>query len=49
MEFPVYMSTLPDFSMIQFIQGVGISRYVYSHNGTVSEVDVRLVEYHAGE
>ena len=49
MEFPVYMSTLPDFSMIQFIQGVGISRYVYSHHGTVSEVDVRLVEYHAGE
>lgn len=38
----------PDHQLIDFVPGVGITRYVYSHHGTVSEVDARLVEYHPG-
>lgn len=48
-EFPIYNGTMPDHSMIQFIQSIGISRYVYRHHGTISDVDVRLIEYYAGE
>jgi hypothetical protein len=48
-EFPIYNGTMPDHSQIQFIPGIGISRYVYRHHGTISEVDVHLIEYYAGE
>lgn len=48
-EFPIRYQTLPDYTEVHFIPGIGISRYVYLHHGTASEVDVRLVEYHAGE
>lgn len=48
-EFPIFYGTLPDHSQIQFIPGIGISRYVYHHNGTISDVDVHLIEYYAGE
>jgi hypothetical protein len=40
--------TLPDREEIEFVPEVGIIRYAYAHHGTVSEVDVRLVEYQAG-
>lgn len=39
----------PDHQLVDFAPGVGIVRYVYSHHGTVSEVDAKLVEYHPGE
>jgi hypothetical protein len=48
-EFPIYNGTMPDHSMIQFIPGVGISSYLYRHHGTISDVDVHLIEYYAGE
>lgn len=48
MEYPVYNYTNPDHSGIYFVPGVGITRYVYVHHGTVSEVDVKLTEYHPG-
>jgi hypothetical protein len=48
-EFPIYNQTMPDHSIIQFIPGVGISRYVYQHHGTISDVDVWLVEYYPGK
>ena len=48
-EYLISNRTMPDHSMYEFIPGIGISRYVYGHHGTVSEFDVRLVEYHAGE
>lgn len=39
----------PDHQLVEFAPGVGITRYVYSHHGTVSEVDAKLVEYYPGE
>ena len=47
-EYPVINQTMPDVSLIYFVPGVGISHYIYSHHGTVSEVDVQLIEYHPG-
>ena len=38
----------PDHTFVDFVPGVGITRYVYGHHGTVSEADLRLVEYHPG-
>jgi hypothetical protein len=35
--------TLPDHEVLDFVPGVGITRYVYSHHGTVADTDVRLV------
>lgn len=48
-EYPVFIGTMPDSSMMYFVPGVGITGYSYIHHGTVSEVDVRLIEYHPGE
>lgn len=48
-EYPVINQTMPDVSLVYFVPGVGISRYIYSHHGTVSDVDVQLVEYYSGE
>ena len=48
-EFPIYNGTNPDHSIMNFIPGVGISGYEYHHHGTVSDVEVRLIEYHSGE
>jgi hypothetical protein len=41
--------TLPDHVIVEFVPGVGITRYEYVHHGTVSEVDVRLIEYRPGD
>ena len=35
--------TQPDYQLIEFVPGVGITRFVYSHHGTVAETDVRLI------
>jgi len=48
-EFPIYNGTLSDHSIMHFIPGVGISCYEYHHHGTVSDAEVRLIEYHSGE
>lgn len=48
-EYPIVNQTMPDVSMIYFVPGLGISHYSYHHNGTVSEVDVHLIEYFPGE
>ena len=48
-EFPITKQTMPDISTMYFVPGVGISGYMYRHHGTISEVDVRLVEYSPGE
>ena len=48
-EFPIYQGTMPDSSSFGFIPGVGIAGYAYHHHGTVSEVDVDLIEFHPGE
>ena len=35
--------TRPDHEVLDFVPGIGITRYVYSHHGTVADTDVRLV------
>jgi hypothetical protein len=47
-EYQIVNQTLPDVSIMYFVPGIGISHYMYRHNGTVSDVDVRLVEYYPG-
>lgn len=47
--FRLLYRTLPDREEIEFVPEVGIIRYAYAHHGTVSEADVRLVEYQAGK
>ncbi len=49
LEYPILNQTMPDISTMCFVPGVGISRYSYHHNGTVSDVDVHLIEYFPGE
>ncbi len=46
--YDLQVRTLPDQESFQFAMGLGITRYQYIHHGSVSEVDVRLTEYHAG-
>ncbi len=38
--------TLPGHFDIDFVPGLGITHYFYNHHGTVSQVDVRLIEFH---
>lgn len=44
-EYHLVYQTSPDRTDYYFVPGVGITRYVYLHHGTLSEVDIRLVEY----
>lgn len=34
--------TVPDHELLDFVPGVGITRYVYAHHGTVANTDIRL-------
>lgn len=47
-KYNVYFFTNPDHVIVEFVPGIGIVHYIYVHHGTVSEVDVTLVEYHPG-
>ncbi len=49
MEYEITQRTLPDHQIVEFVPGIGITRYVYGHHGTVSETDVKLVEFRRGE
>jgi hypothetical protein len=44
-EYNIALYTLPDHTIVQFTPGVGITGFTYIHHGTVSEVELRLVEY----
>jgi len=48
-EFIISQSTGPDYSEFRFTPGIGITQFKYIHHGTISEVDVKLIEYHSGE
>jgi len=41
--FRLTLRTLPDDTVIDFIPGVGMTRYQYRHHGTVAEADLHLV------
>jgi len=47
-EYHLMFYTNPDRTDVWFVPGVGITRYVYHHNGTVMDVDVTLKEYRLG-
>ena len=46
-EFVVSQSTNPDYSEFHFVPGIGITQFKYVHHGTISEVNISLVEYHS--
>ncbi len=48
-EYEITHRTLPDHQVVYFVPGIGITRYVYGHHGTVSDTDVKLVEFHRGK
>ncbi len=41
--------TNPDHQLVDIAPGLGITRYVYQHHGTVASADVRLVAFRAGK
>lgn len=42
------LTTLPETEGVEFVPGLGISRFTYDHHGTVASVDLKLSEYHPG-
>lgn len=47
MEYLLTFATLPEDVVVHFTPGIGITRFEYVHHGTISEVDVSIIEYHA--
>jgi hypothetical protein len=43
------LRTSPDVTFISFVPGLGITRLEYCHHGTLSEVDMKLIEYNPGK
>jgi hypothetical protein len=48
LESMLSMRTNSDAQFVSYRQGLGITRYQYIHHGTLSEVDVKLIEYNPG-
>ena len=46
-EYTLEFKTMPDCQTVYFVPTIGITRFTYVHHGTVSEVDVKLIEYTA--
>jgi hypothetical protein len=40
--------SLPDHQLVDFVPGLGITRYVYGHHGTVAQADAVLVDFRPG-
>jgi len=47
-EYRLAYRTCPDDTLIYWSPGLGITRFVYSHHGTVTEADVRLIAFQPG-
>lgn len=41
--FRIAYRTMPDHSLMDFVPGLGFTRYTYVHHGTISECEMRLV------
>ena len=48
-EVSITLSTGPDTTTWKFTHGIGFTGYIYSHHGTTSEVNCRLVEFRPGK
>jgi hypothetical protein len=46
--FELTLTTLPENDMVEFVPGLGITRFVYEHHGTVASTDLKLTEFHPG-
>jgi hypothetical protein len=46
-EYVLTYQTNPDHQIDTYVPGIGLTAYTYSHHGTVSEVNVKLVEFHS--
>jgi hypothetical protein len=47
-QYQLRFDTLPDQEEMKIVDGIGITEYKYVHHGTVSETDLRLIEFHRG-
>ena len=47
-EFTLKFRTTPDFTEFGFVPGIGITRFRYTHHGTVANCEARLIEFHPG-
>ena len=47
-QFQLKFTTTADNQTVDFVPGLGITKYLYAHNGTVAETHLRLAEFHAG-
>jgi hypothetical protein len=45
-EYVLTFRTNPDHEIVTYAPGIGLTSYVYGHHGTVSEVNLKLVEFH---
>jgi hypothetical protein len=43
-EYTLNFKTNPDWQDVYYVPSIGITRFIYHHNGTLSDVDVKLVE-----
>ena len=46
-EYVLTYRTNPDHEIDTYVTGIGLTAFVYSHHGTVSEVNVKLVDFQA--
>ncbi len=47
-QYHLTFRTAPDMMSIDFVPGIGITRYQYQHNGAIAETDLSLIEYYPG-
>ncbi len=45
-QFSIMYRTNPEHEIIEFTPDIGITRYIYQHHGSISDVDVKLIEYY---
>lgn len=47
-QYELAFLTLSDDLRVEFVPGLGFTRYAYNHHGSAAELDLRLVAYHPG-
>ncbi len=46
--YSVVYRTLPDYTLVGFVPGLGVAHYVYRHHGTMAETEAWLVAFQPG-
>lgn len=44
----LWLTNLPETDSVEYVLGLGITRFTFDHHGTVASVDLKLTEYHPG-